>query len=380
MRRRCFLHHPLEPLFERATESLTIPLSDGSRRTYEATYRGFLRYLAAHHPDVRRLDQLRREPHVLGWLTQLRSRVPPMAKITISIRVVCLHRLFDHLAWSHQIVTLLRLLTREDVPRREKKSPRPLTPEQDQLVQTELSNRNDLASTVLLLQRHTGMRIGECADLASDCLHSIAPDQWILHVPLGKLNTERWIPVDAFVRDVIQRLRALRPQETPGDSGFLIGRPRARETIIRNIRATLRNVVATTGITSRIVPHQFRHTFGTEMLRAGVSFPAVMRLLGHTDPKMTLQYLEITQPDLQREFQLARTNPRHMAPSPRGYPLLAGSHPDMPAVIDSIVTAKHVLEMFRRDLLDRSTQRILARLVNRLAKVIAELRKLAAAE
>src|SRR5262249_40325691 len=118
MRRRCFLHHPLEPLFEHATESLTIALSQGSRRTYEATYRGFLRYLAAHHPDVRRLDQLRREPHVLGWLTQLRSRIPPMAKITISIRVVCLHRLFDHLAWSHQIVTLLRLLTREDVPRR----------------------------------------------------------------------------------------------------------------------------------------------------------------------------------------------------------------------------------------------------------------------
>jgi hypothetical protein len=26
-----------------------------------------------------------------------------------------------------------------------------------------------------LLMRHTGMRIGECADLAYDCLHNVGP-------------------------------------------------------------------------------------------------------------------------------------------------------------------------------------------------------------
>ena len=34
-----------------------------------------------------------------------------------------------------------------------------------------------------------------------------------------------------------------------------------------------------------IVPHQIRHTYATEMLRAGVSFPVLMKLLGHTDPR-----------------------------------------------------------------------------------------------
>jgi integrase/recombinase XerC len=82
------------------------------------------------------------------------------------------------------------------------------------------------------------------------------------------------------------------------------------------LRTALRDVVKAVGITTRIVPHQFRHTYGTEMLRAGVSFAAVMKLLGHKNPHMTLEYLEITLQDLQREFQLARSQPRHLAPQP----------------------------------------------------------------
>jgi hypothetical protein len=63
-----------------------------------------------------------------------------------------------------------------------------LTAQQDQLIQQELLRRNDLPSNVLLLLRHTGMRIGECVDLAYDCLHSVGPDRWTIHVPLGKLK------------------------------------------------------------------------------------------------------------------------------------------------------------------------------------------------
>jgi integrase len=287
-----------------------------------------------------------------------------------------LHRLLEHLAWTEQVPTLVRLLTCEDIPRREKTLPRPLTPEQDQLVQQELLRRNDLASNVLLLQRHTGMRIGECADLASDCLRSIGPDQWAIHVPLGKLKTERWVPADAFVCQLVERLRALRPQGPSGDSGFLIGRLRARETLIHGLRATLHEVVAAAGITTRIVPHQFRHTYGTEMVRAGVRLPAVMQLLGHTDPEMTLLYIEVTQPDLQREYHLARTQPRHLAPSPRAPRPSPLARADLPCLLDSLDAAQHILEMFRRDLTDDSVRRLLDRLGDRLSKIVTELREL----
>jgi hypothetical protein len=146
--------------------------------------------------------------------------------------------------------------------------------------------------------------------------------------------------------------------------------------LIRGLRATLREVVAAAGITTRIVPHQFRHTDGTEMVRAGVSFPAVMQLLGHTDPEMTLLYLEITQSDLQREYHLARTHPRHLAPSPRALRPGPLSHADLPSLLDSLDAAQHVLEMFRRNLTDDSARRLLDRLGDRLSKIVARLRHL----
>ena len=100
MRRHRPLHHPLESLFERSAQSLTTALGDGSRRAHAATFRSFLRYLAAHHPEICRLEQLRRDPHILGWLAELRSHLPPLSKITLLQRVVYLHRLLDHLAWT----------------------------------------------------------------------------------------------------------------------------------------------------------------------------------------------------------------------------------------------------------------------------------------
>jgi integrase len=250
-------------------------------------FRNFLRYLAAHHPDISRLKQLRRDPHVLGWLADLRSHTPPLAKITIAIRVTFLHRMLQDLAWSQQIPTLAHLLSRADIPRRDETSPRPLLPEQDQLIQQELRRRNDVISNLLLLQRHTGMRIGECVDLPLDCLFPLGPDQWAIHVPLGKLKTERWVPVDSAVRQIVERLRSLRSPTSTSDP-FLLPRNRARETLIRRVRAAFRDAVAAVGITGRLVPHQNRHTYATEMLRSGVGLPALMQLLGHASPEMTL--------------------------------------------------------------------------------------------
>jgi site-specific recombinase XerD len=43
--------------------------------------------------------------------------------------------------------------------------------------------------------------------------------------------------------------------------------------LIGKLRKFWRDIVATVGITKHMVSHQFRHSFGTEMLRAGVSLP-----------------------------------------------------------------------------------------------------------
>ena len=167
--------------------------------------------------------------------------------------------MLEELAWTQQLPALAHLLGRDDVPRKEHHLPRPLTPEQDQLIQQELLRRNDFVSNVLLLLRHTGMRIGECVDLSVDCLRTLGPNQWAIQVPLGKLKTERWVPVDSQVCQLIERIRSLRPPTAPKAGRLLLPRPRGRCVLIRKLRAALQEVVSAVGIPVRIVPHQFRH-------------------------------------------------------------------------------------------------------------------------
>ena len=234
-------------------------------------------------------------------MTALRSRVPPLAPVTYITRLITLRGILSELAYTTQLAELGQLLRRQDIPRRPHTLPRALPAEHDQLLQQELLRRNDLGSNFFLLLRHTGMRIGEAVDLAFDCLHTSGPDQWRIHVPLGKLKTERMVPIDSFTRDLVQRLRFFRSLDPSPSDGRLLARPGSRHALIRQLRAHLYEVCTAAGLPARIVPHQLRHTYASEMLRCGVDLPALMKMLGHASPEMTMVYLDIALTDLQRE-------------------------------------------------------------------------------
>jgi hypothetical protein len=144
--------------------------------------------------------------------------------------------------------------------------------------------------------------------------------------------------------------------------------------LLHHFRDCLHQVCHSLGLSTRIVPHQLRHTYAHTNAPC-VSFPAVMKLLGHTSPEMTMQYLDVALDDLQREFQLARSKPRDLVPQPKvpSAPLRAG----LGGVLDSLLAAHHVLEMFRRALPNGTSRRRLDRLANRLTKILSEARKLA---
>src|SRR5208282_4928919 len=218
--------------------------------------------------------------------------------------------------------------------------------------------------------------IGECADLSCDCLRSTGPDQWAIHVPLGKLKTERMVPVDSWGVTLIQRLRFFRSLDPLPPDGRLLARPSSKQALLRQLRDYLHQVCHSLGLSTRIVPHQFRHTYATEMLRSGVSFPVLMKLLGHVDPGMTMRYVDVALTDLEREFQLARSKPRHLAPQPKTStaPVRAG----LDGLIDSLIAAQHVMEMLRRRLPNGLARNRLLRLSKRLFKILAEIRKLQA--
>jgi hypothetical protein len=147
-----------------------------------------------------------------------------------------------------------------------------------------------------------------------------------------------------------------------------------REFFLARLRDYLHLSCHFAGLPTSIVPHQLRHTYGTEMLRAGVGFATVMKLLGHTDQGMTMRYVDVTLTDLQREFQLARSKPRHLAPQPKtsSAPLRTGRD----GLIDSLLVAQNLMLMFRRSLPNGNARSQLDRLANRLTKILAEIREL----
>lgn len=373
--------HPLEEALQQRVRLLATTLRPATVKQYSHTVRLFLKYLRDAFPDVRRASDIRRDPHILGWLEHLwmrrvRRSGRPLCSHSRGAHLIRLRKLFDLLA-DHASPPRPGLLLSEDIPRPDQTLPRPLTPEDDVRLHTELRRRNDLPSNALLLTRLTGMRIGETADLSADCLRHLGGGDWALHIPVGKLHNERWTPVDGEVCAIVARLRfltSLPPAAAP--SAFLLPRPKGPAVLCNDLRAVLSQIAASAGIAAHIVPHQLRHTYATTMLRAGVSLPALMKLLGHRTANMTLRYLEITQQDLQREFHLAQKNPRYL------FPLPASSNPpdpdlaDASAVLDRISTAVRLLDLFRQQ---NSGERdwSLKLLLRRLVRVRSLFQKLA---
>jgi hypothetical protein len=147
-----------------------------------------------------------------------------------------------------------------------------------------------------------------------------------------------------------------------------------KHALVRQLRDYLHQVCHSLGLSTRLVPHQLRHTYATQMIRSGVGFPAVMTLLGHTSPDMTMRYVDVALTDLRREFDLARSQLGHLVPQPKTP--VASLRAGLDGVIDALLSAQHMLEMFRRALPNGASRSSLARLSNRLAKILAEARKL----
>jgi site-specific recombinase XerD len=373
----------LDQIFRDHIQTLALTLRPGTVANYRYVARRFLRYLQAAFPQVRRLSQLRRDPHLLGWFRWLCEKDPPLCNKTRGDHLLGLRRLLDDLAANgHPIQPgLIRL---EDFPPRPQYLPRPLSPIDDQLVQQELLRRtDDLPANALLLTRATGIRIGECIDLALDCLWQVGPEQWALHVPLGKLHTERLVPLDEEGRRLVARLlalRALAPSAHLAKSEGLLLPRGGGYYLYQTLRRALADAAKRAGCSGQVTPHRLRHSWATEMLRLGVSLPALMQLLGHKDIRMTLRYVQVTQQDLQREFHLARQNAAQPHRLPALFVLNPTASADLPGICQALTAARHLLEMYRRQIGDEQTRRKLQRLDRRLLAVTGQLDRIAKPE
>jgi site-specific recombinase XerD len=154
------------------------------------------------------------------------------------------------------------LIRGEDFPPPDHYLPKPLSLQEDQQLQKQLSLADTLEVNALRLMRATGIRISECIDLPLDCLQQISEQQVALRVPLGKLHSERLVPVDEETQHVVTRilaLGALTPVPKHESQAFLLPRYWQPVTWYRALHNTLRDMARAAGCAGRVNPHRLRH-------------------------------------------------------------------------------------------------------------------------
>jgi len=366
----------LDQLFAAQIQVLATTLRPKSVRCYRYCAHNFLAYIHTTFPRVHKLSQLRRDPHLLAWFRFLCQQYPSPGNRTRHLHLLTIRRLLrDFAAQGHPVTP--DLIRQQDFPPHDHYLPRPLPLHEDQPLQHQLRLTDTLETNALLLMRATGIRIGECIDLPRDCLQQFSEQQVALHVPLGKLHSERLVPVDEEAQHIVVRmveLRALTPAPRHESQTFLLPRYRQPATWDQVLRHTLAEMARLAGCTSRVHPHRLRHSFATEMVRLGVSLPALMQMLGHKDIRMTLRYVEVVQLDLQREFHRARQNTASLYSIPQ-LPLPSPTAParvDLSTIRQTIAATRHLLQLLQPQLEDKA-RRKLRRLMQRLLNVEHEL-------
>ncbi len=364
-------------IFDARIQTLATVLRPSTISEYRCVACHFLLYLQTEFPHMRQLTELRRDPHLCGWFRRLCKQDPPWSNTTRQHYLLNLRRLLHDLAAAgHPLQP--GLILNEDFPRLPQYLPRALSPEDDSRLQQELRRTDDLSSNALMLTRLTGIRIGECIHLSLDSLRSLGHDQWALHVPIGKLYTERLVPVDEDLRHIVTSILTLRAQAPAShlakSAGLLLPRSASPKTLYAHLNFALHRAAERAGCSHPVTCHQLRHTYATEMIRLGISLPALMRLLGHKDIRMTMRYVQVTQADLQHQFHLARQNAVQLHQIPQlSIPTSLSTNADLPGIRRTLSATRHLLEMYRRQLQDETARRKLQHLDKRLLNVVFEL-------
>ncbi|WP_424446876.1 tyrosine-type recombinase/integrase, partial [Microbacterium sp. CH-015] len=241
-------------------------------------------FLTETDPALQSVRDLDRRCHIEPFLASLVDAVSDKDGAPISIgdrnrRVVAVATfLRDITEWGWDAAPPRKVLFRDDIPKLPQMLPRYLPIDADRRLAAALTEHpdNELAALALRLQRACGLRIGELLDLELDCVHELDGNGAWLKVPLGKLATERMVPLDPETLEVIDRVTQIRSHGRP------LPHPRyrrpaqflftylGRRLTQQGVRRELDHATELAGL-GHVTSHQLRHTYATALVNAGVS-------------------------------------------------------------------------------------------------------------
>lgn len=226
--------------------------------------REFACWLAACAPEVTSVAGLRRR-HIEAYKLHLASRPSArggkLSRISLAEHLGGMRACFERLIeWDGDDVPAAVLVFSGDLPLRDEPLPRFLDDGAfTKLLQATRADPDPFVHLAVEFLARTGLRKGEFLDLTVDSVVQIGAAYW-LHVPLGKLRTDRYIPLHPQLKDLLDAWLAGRPASlrTPWpftEHGQRIGPGRVDRAVAKTARAA--------GI-GHVSPHRLRHALATQ--------------------------------------------------------------------------------------------------------------------
>jgi integrase len=305
-------------------------VADSTLRSYAHDLLHFLRWWAAAHKTSAIAQQALTESTFLDYIRFQVGQDPPPAAASINRRVGTAERAmrrefpdvaplsapgFQHWYWRQSRLGYGR--PRPALSQLRVKTPKrlmvPLAVDAVARFWSSFRTSRDLAIVGLMLLH--GLRSCEVLALNPEDIH-IADSQ--IQV-LGKGKKIRILPLTPESLDLLDHYLRLERPRNCGPALFvsLKGPARGNRMTPAGLRSLFRYHRQTTGV-AQANPHRFRHTFASDMIRAGISLPALMQLMGHAQIQTTLVYVQITPREVWEQY--ARAVAQHLRPVPLPQP------------------------------------------------------------
>ena len=272
----------------------------GTVDSVDVALRMFGSWVIDHDPKVVALQQIKRT-HIEGyklWLgTRENYKGQPLKKSTISLRLSMLRVVIERLIeWDHPDTPTRNPIIWSDIPKLDEPLPKFLDDDQAAAFMTAAVRLDPQRRLVVEMLARTGLRITEFCELTDDAIVTMNNTNW-LRVPIGKLRTDRYVPLHPSLIDLH---RDWQEWNGPNTTGRLIsnkGRPLSVDVVRRIVASCAR--IAEIG---HVHPHQLRHTLATQSINNGMSLEAVAAMLGHKSMRMTLVYARIADRTVADEY------------------------------------------------------------------------------
>jgi len=274
----------------RYLDQLTCVLRPGSVGGADLALRSLAAFLLEHAPDVATVVEINRR-HIEDFVRWLAARPgrngARVTPATLAHRLGTLRMFFVRISeWDWPDAPPRVPIIPGDLPRQDHPLPKALDDAAAaKLLRAAQSEPRMLVRVVVEVLLRTGLRVGEFTGLAADAVVLIGAGHW-LHVPVGKLHDDRYVPLHPHLLTLIGDYRTA---SVGPDNPLLLprenGRPLDRHTVTRLIN----KAGAAAGL-PHIHPHQLRHTLATQAINRGMTLEAIAALLGHRSLDMTLRY------------------------------------------------------------------------------------------